>query len=259
MSARPDDEQLLAACYRGLDPLIRLFGDSEGGSVHQLDGALSCVSPLIPLAALFNSTMFDRARPETLDAALERMWPIYDDSGVASWSAWIVEGDDRAEQLAAARAMAVDATPRAMGAALADIDLTAETSAVEEHWEMPTAAALNERGYGVPPGLFGAAGAAEQPAGARCFIARAGERPVSVVVSLENGEDCAIAWVATDPEFQGRGFAKAAMSAALTAARADGFATTTLQASAAGAPLYARLGYRDLGVAINLWQYRRGA
>lgn len=257
MSVAAADEQLLAACYRGLDPLLRMFGDSEGGSVHEHDGALSCVSPLIPLASLFNSTIYDRERPETLDAALAAMWPVYDESGVSFWSAWIVEGDSEAEAIATRRYMSVNATPRAMGAPLSEIDVSTPTGSVEERWDIPTAAVLNQRGYGVPPGLFGAAGAASQPAGARCFIASHEGEPASVVISLANGEDCAIVWVASDPAAQGMGLAKAAMTAAMIGAIEDGFATTTLQASAAGAPLYARLGYRDLGVAINLWQYDR--
>lgn len=257
MSGSANDEQLLAASYRGLDPMLRMFGDSAGGSVHEYDGALACLAPQIPLAALFNSVMFERERPAALEAALDEMWPRYDESGVARWSAWVIEGDAEAEAIAAGRGMRVDSRPLAMGAPLDEIDFTGSTEAVEERWDMPTAAALNELGYGVPPGLFGASGAAGRPEGARCFIASRENRPAAVVLSLPNGDDCSIAWVACDPAFQGKGLAKAAMTAALIGAREDGFATTSLAASPAGAPLYERLGYRDLGVHVNLWQYER--
>lgn len=252
------DDALLDACYRGIGPIIRLLGASEGGSVHEQDGALSALSPLIPLASLFNATAFDRSRPESLETVLTRMWPIYEESPVASWSVWIPEGEAEAERIAAGREMAIDSTPRAMGSELAELDLSADTDIVEQVWDMSTVATLNERAYGVPPGLFGASDSTPQPEGARCFIASDEGRPVSVVVTLANGDhDCAVAWVATNPDKQGRGFGKATMTAALKAAVEDGFATTTLQASAAGVPLYASLGYRDLGVAINLWQYKR--
>lgn len=254
MSGAAATGPLLEACYRGLDPLIRLFGVGERGQVVEHDGALSCVSPRIPQASLFNSTMFDRAAPELLDAALAAMAPVYARAGVRAWSAWVIEGETAAERIAAERGMTVDSTPRAMGAAIADLDLSADDSAAGERWDMAVAARLNERGYGVPDGMFAAAAAAGRPPGARCFIAEQDGEEAAVVISLPNGEDCSIAWVATDPEHQGRGLAKAAMVAALKAAAEDGFVTTTLQASAAGYPLYERLGYRDLGRAVNLWQ-----
>jgi len=49
------------------------------------------------------------------------------------------------------------------------------------------------------------------------------------------------------------------MTAALKAAADDGFTTTTLQATRAGASVYARLGYENLGRTINLWQRRAPA
>lgn len=259
MSMAPTDGALIAACYRGLDPFLRLCGSSEGGSLHEHDGALSSVAPLIPLASLFNATSFDRARPQTLRSALDAMWQFYDDSPVMRWSAWIVEGDTEAEGIARARGMTIDSTPRAMGAALEELDLSASVGNVVERWDMAEAARINELGYGVPTGLFGATAASPQPERARSFFALDDGQPAAVVISMANGPDCAIYWVASDPARQKRGLAKAAMTAALTAAREDGFATTTLQASAAGVPLYLSLGYRDLGVAVNLWQHTRYA
>ncbi len=260
MNPAPSDGALLAACYRGIEPFLRLCGDSEGGSLHEHDGAVSALAPMIPLASLFNATLHDRDRPETLAGALDAMWSVYDESPVMRWSAWIVEGDSDAEAIARGRGMSVDSRPLAMGAELDTLDLETSTDCVVERWDLASAARINERAYGVPDGLFGAAAAAPQLPGARCFLASAeGGEPVAVVVSLPNGEDCGIYWVASEPAAQGGGFAKAAMTAALEAARSDGFVTSTLQASAAGVPLYTKLGYRDLGAAINLWQYTRFA
>lgn len=259
MSPAPTDGALIAACYRGLDPFLRLCGTSEGGSLHEHEGAISSIAPLIPLASLFNATSFDRDRPQTLRAALDAMWRVYDDSPVMRWSAWIVEGDAAAEEIARARGMTVDSTPRAMGAALTELDLSAPVDNVVERWDMTEAARINELGYGVPVGLFGATAVSPQPERARSFFALEDGRPAAVVISLANGSDCAIFWVASDPVYQGKGLAKSAMTAALLAAREDGFETTTLQSSAAGAPLYRSLGYRDLGVAVNLWQHTRYA
>lgn len=259
MSDAAPEADLLAACYRGLDPFLRLAGSFTGSELHATADGLACVAPLIPLASIFNSVVFDRSRPESLESLFELTWPIYDHSPVMRWAAWIVEGDEQAEAIAANRGMSIDSRPRAMGARIDQLDLTASTASVSERWDMATAAVLNERAYGVPAGLFGAAAAAPQPLGVRCFLAADDQTPAAVVLSFANGSDCSIAWVASDPRFQGRGFARAAMTAALVAAREAGFATTTLQASVAGVPLYAGLGYRDLGVSVNVWQHTRYA
>ena len=47
------------------------------------------------------------------------------------------------------------------------------------------------------------------------------------------------------------------MSLALHDARERGATTTSLQATKMGYPLYARLGYRDLG-ALQMWERRKG-
>lgn len=247
---------LLAACYRSLGPFIRSFGDLPGSRVLEHDGGATSVVPAIPNASLFNSTFYDRARPETLDAALTAAEPEYDAAGVTAWGAWILDGDSAAQRIAVEHGMKLDSVPRAMGAQLSAIDLSADTSAVSERWDLPTGAKLNELAYAVGPDKFGPLGAIGQSTGARCFIAEADGAAGSCVVTYPNGEDCGVFWVATDPVLQGRGLARAAMTAALKGAIEDGFETTTLQASKAGAPLYLRLGYEDLGRSVNLWEHR---
>jgi ribosomal protein S18 acetylase RimI-like enzyme len=248
--------ELISVCYDGLDPFIRMFGRAPGARVIERDGALSSVMPAIPQASLFNSTMYDRGRPEALDAALTALEVEYAAAGVKAWGAWILDGDSAAQRIAVEHGMRLDSTPRAMGAELESVDLSADISHVSERWDMRTAARLNELGYAVPPGLFETLGRVDQPRGARCFIAEVDGAAASCVVSFANADDCAIFWVATDPVFQGKGLAKSAITAALTAAAADGFRTTTLQASKAGTALYRRLGYIDLGRSVNLWERR---
>ena len=247
---------LLAACYRGIDPMVRMFGRLPSAHVVEHDGAVSSVVPTITGASIFNVTVYDRARPETLDSALTRMESEYQAAGVKAWGAWILDGDGAAQRVATKHGMKLDSVPRAMAAEIASLDLTADTSMVDERWDMPATAKLNELAYAVSPEKFRALGELEQPAGVRCFIAENDGTPAATVMSYPNGDDCAIYWVATDPSFQGRGLAKAAMTAALKAAVSDGFHTTTLQASKAGAPLYLRLGYQDLGRSVNLWEKR---
>ena len=53
--------------------------------------------------------------------------------------------------------------------------------------------------------------------------------------------------MATVPEARGRGLARKLMTHALHEARDRGSTTTSLQATKMGYPVYAGLGYRDLG------------
>jgi ribosomal protein S18 acetylase RimI-like enzyme len=79
-----------------------------------------------------------------------------------------------------------------------------------------------------------------------------------VLATIQHGGDCGVYLVATAPAAQRRGLAGALMLHALADAREAGCATTTLQATRAGTPVYARLGYRDLG-AIEMWERRQPA
>jgi ribosomal protein S18 acetylase RimI-like enzyme len=247
---------LLAACYRNLDPYLRAFGQLPGSQLLEHDGGLASIVPSIPQASLFNSVTYDRDRPETLDLALTAAEPAYESAGVRAWGAWILDGDGAAQRIAAEHGMRLDSAPRAMGAELSAIDLSADTTSVIERWNMPTAAKINELAYAVGPDKFRPLGEMTPLPGARCFIAGPSGRAAASVVTYPNGDDCGVFWVASDPVLQGQGFAKAAMTAALKAAVNDGFETTTLQASKAGAPLYLRLGYDDLGRSVNLWEKR---
>jgi len=56
--------------------------------------------------------------------------------------------------------------------------------------------------------------------------------------------DCGIYWVATPEEYRGRGLSTRLLCAALMEARERGCATTSLQASQMGEPIYTKLGYQ---------------
>ncbi|TML31536.1 MAG: GNAT family N-acetyltransferase [Actinobacteria bacterium] len=92
----------------------------------------------------------------------------------------------------------------------------------------------------------------------RLYVARGEGRDVACLGTLDVERDCGVYMVATDPAARGRGLATALMRQALLEARERGLQTTSLQATAMGAPLYARLGYRDCG-AIQMWERRRAS
>jgi GNAT superfamily N-acetyltransferase len=103
---------------------------------------------------------------------------------------------------------------------------------------------VNSHAYGMPlelgresvrPGLF---------SNAWCAVGYIEDEPVSAAVVYRVGDCLYVAWVATLPGHQGKGYAEAAMRRALEdASAATGLTRTTLHASAAGQPLYTNMGY----------------
>lgn len=246
-------------CYRGIEPFIRLFASgSEDSQVLELDSAVASVIPASPKRSLFSSLVFDRTNPESLVDALPKFTAAVDAAGVEASSVWVIEGDERAEQLVTEHGYTLDSVPRAMGAAFSEIDLGTDVGNLAQRWDMATVATLNELAYDLPAGQFGAVlDSLPQQDNVKCFIAMDGDEAVASVISLLTDDgDCAIYFVATHPEHRRRGHARRALVAALKDAEAAGCETTTLQATKHGAPLYALLGYNDLGVAANLWERR---
>jgi GNAT superfamily N-acetyltransferase len=106
---------------------------------------------------------------------------------------------------------------------------------------------VNSHAYGMPlelgqasirPGLF---------TNAWCAVGHIDDEPVSVAVTFRVGECLYVAWVATMPARQGRGYAEAVMRRTLAdAGAATGLSRTVLHASAAGQPLYAMMGYEPV-------------
>jgi GNAT superfamily N-acetyltransferase len=115
-------------------------------------------------------------------------------------------------------------------------------------------AALNDRAYGFGPDGF-AAGIVGKTS-IQWRGAFAGGEPLGCVGTIAIGDDCLITGVATPPEHRGRGIASWLVRGALAEAREREMTTASLQASRAGASIYERLGFRDLGF-LEMWELRR--
>ena len=90
---------------------------------------------------------------------------------------------------------------------------------------------------------------------AHLYVARVDGEVVATTGVYDHDGDAGVYWVATAPEARGRGLATALMAQAMSDAHDRGCVTSSLQATALGAPIYARLGYRDLG-ALQMWERR---
>jgi GNAT superfamily N-acetyltransferase len=114
---------------------------------------------------------------------------------------------------------------------------------------------LNDLAYGYEGDFVRALGQLPEDVAHR-YVATLDSRPAAGMMTLDHEGDCLIAFVATHPEARGRGLATALMTRALLDARERGCATTSLQATKMGQPVYERLGYRDLGP-IQMWERRK--
>lgn len=116
--------------------------------------------------------------------------------------------------------------------------------------ELTSYADINAEAYGMPlsAGRDGLEGSELWLEGMHSYFGMAEGRPVSTAATCAVGKDLFLALVATRPAFQRRGFGEAAVRAALSAgSRASDWDRMVLHATAAGKPLYERLGFRAIG------------
>ena len=242
----------------GLDPEIAMFGGcSELGSVLRRPGVVASISPATPDRSLFNSVSAIGAG--ALDAAYDELVDAYAQAGVRAWTVWVPDDDREAAALVSERGHVLDGAPRSMALELDGLrrpetpppegvqlvpapmeDLARINDAAYEHQEGVWAAAIDR----FPPDLQ-----------IRATMAVIDGEPVSVAVVLDHHDDACVSAVATLPAWQGRGLAAAVLIELLEAARERGMHTGSLQASRAGAPVYERLGFADVGY-IEMWERR---
>jgi ribosomal protein S18 acetylase RimI-like enzyme len=92
--------------------------------------------------------------------------------------------------------------------------------------------------------------------GYHAYVARLDGAPASTLAVHDQDGDAHVTLVGTVESARGRGLASMLMRQALADARERGCTTTTLVATKAGHPVYARLGYRDLG-RVQMWERRK--
>lgn len=255
MGQRIDDSELRRRAIAGLRDEVEAFGSGHPESrLIERDGLLASVTPASPRRSLFNSVYYEDAA--VLRAELDALAAGYEEAGVAAWTVWVPDEDRETAGLLADRGHLLDAEPRAMALDLDDLaPVPAAPAGVEPRsCDAATAADLNDRAYGYGPDAFRAALAGETKL--RWHAAFRDGEPVSCVAVVEVGDDCCVTGVATPPEHRGRGVASWLLCRALAEARERGLRTASLQATKAGAPIYERLGFRDLGY-IEMWELRK--
>ena len=252
-----DDASLLERAREGL----RAFFFAQAAAcdrarVIERDGVVALVNHHIPNRSLWNSVVYDD--PDALERAVPELAEEYDRAGVRAWTVW-VRPEDQATAAALKRAgHFLDAEPMAMGV---EIEEVLERAPEEDtpFWiregGIEAVGPLNEQAYGHPEGDF-SNGFDRTPEHMHVYLAGAAGPPQSCAIGHDVGDNCDITLVATLPEARGRGVAGALIRRALVDASGRGCTTTTLVATRLGHPVYAGLGYRDLG-RLQMWE-RRG-
>ncbi|MEV7427495.1 MULTISPECIES: GNAT family N-acetyltransferase [unclassified Streptomyces] len=106
---------------------------------------------------------------------------------------------------------------------------------------------INSRGYGfaLEEGRDGIAGSGLWKSEVYAYLAMRGDLPVACAATVAVEGRLFVVLVATEPEWQRRGYGEAVTRKALyEGSRATGLTRATLHATVAGAPVYPRIGFR---------------
>jgi GNAT superfamily N-acetyltransferase len=250
-----DDATLLHRSFESLAASISLMarGDPANRLVER-DGIVAVVSPGAPDRSVVNGVAY--RDPAALGAALDELAAAYAEAGVRAWTVWVRPGDAEGVEAVEAAGHRLDATPEAMGLELADLRPPPRPEPEwRGDWDITAAGLINDHAYGDVEGMFGRAMGGLPEGAGHLYLARIDGRPASYVLVHDHGDDCVFSLAATEPDFRGRGLAGGLLHRALLDARERGCNTSTTQATQMGRPVYARVGYRDLGQ-IQMWERR---
>jgi GNAT superfamily N-acetyltransferase len=229
---------------------------AETSRVIDRGGVTAAVVPEVADRSVVNSVAYCDAT--ALRAALDDLAGAYDQAGVSAWTVWVPEDDAEARALLEGAGHRMDAEPMAM---VADLALLSAPDSDELDWDAEAdpqvLGSINDHAYGWPVGTFGAAmrnfGQVE---GLRLYQARVDGEPACVLGTYDDGDDCGIYFVATLEEHRGKGLARRLLHRALAEARERGLATSNLQSTKKGYPVYERLGY-DPVCRLEMWERRK--
>jgi GNAT superfamily N-acetyltransferase len=252
------DAELERRVRAGLPAELELFGSSSPTArVLRLGGVIASVSPATPDRSLFNSVYAED--PAEIEGRLDELEHTYEDAGVEAWTVWIPAGHRLGAEVLADRGHELDGAPRSMGLALDEFRPPARElpAGVEiRPGTMLETGPVNDAAYGLDR-VWETALAGEPTIEVHWAVAVEDGRPVACAGAVDVGADACITGVATLPDRQGLGLASLLIARLIDDARDRGLETATLQASRAGAPVYAKLGFRDVGN-TEMWEKRKG-
>jgi ribosomal protein S18 acetylase RimI-like enzyme len=247
-----EDDLLRRAAEANAASFAAITAASPGGLRLSEPGVSAIATPAAPERPLFNAAF--GLEPGALAEAYDRLAGFYAEAGVPTWTAFVDPRDRDSSAALAANGHVLDAEPRMMlgtseSVAGGDAPIQLDPAPAAE-----TIAALNDRAYGYP-GSF--ARTLLSLAGLDAAVAVAGGEPVACALAHDADGDCHITLVATLPAHRRQGIASGLIRRLVRRGRERGCTTTSLVATRSGAPVYARLGYRDLGP-VQMWERPAG-
>jgi ribosomal protein S18 acetylase RimI-like enzyme len=256
------DDAMLAARHAASQRAFyaQVIPRTPGGRVLSLQGGVqAAITPATPSRSLFNAVVYEDG--DALLRGRDELEEAYAASGVEAWTVWVRPGDERVAEGLRSADHSLDARPLLMAARLDLLDLADQHDAplaLDPEATFAAVAAVADLAFAVSPEYsFVPALRGLEGGGARPWVVCVDGRPAAALVTFLHEGDCYVTFVATPPQFRGRGLAGGLLRTALRAARDEHAATsTTLEATALGAPVYERLGYVSLGE-LGMWERRR--
>ncbi|MBB4663221.1 GNAT family N-acetyltransferase [Conexibacter arvalis] len=238
--------QTMRAFYRKEAPA------APGGAAVELDGLSAFVAPGAPTQSILNCVIYDELA--ALEEALGELAAVYRDAGVTHWMVWTRPGDEEGPRLLKAAGHLLEYEPMAMALELDALRAPGDGPPfrLDRDPHPVEITTLNERANGELPGTFGTAFTGLREPGFHRYVAELDGRPAACLVTFDDGDNCMVQWVATDPVAQRRRLAGRLLHAALLDARERGMRTSTLESSYEGQRLYEGLGYAPLG-RLGMW------
>jgi GNAT superfamily N-acetyltransferase len=241
---------------RSIARFVRLLvAGAEDSRLFERQGVAAAVVPSVPVHSIPNSVYYEDQA--LLIDAVGDLATAYARAGVQRWMVWVLEADEQVRTALQDAGLVLDASPAAMSALLEDLQLP---KAGDLDWDSeatgPEVGRINDLAYGwTDPGVATTFRDLRGGPSTHLYRARVDGELASVAVIADAGDEASLFSVATHPEHQRRGLSSRLVGVALAEARERGMRTSTLQASAAGEPVYARLGYQGFG-AIEMWEHR---
>lgn len=241
-----------ALAAAGIQAWYRTFA-SAGSELARFGSAQAVLTTARPERSLLNAVVYD----DPGDVPLAELDAFFEP--VEAWCVWVQPGDDELAQACEARGMAVDATPTMMGASLVDVDVAQRAVPAEVgDGDWAELGAVNDAAYGLPEEHFAPVMRRLAYDGYRLAVARREGTALACAGAFLDGANAHVVFVATLPGERRQGLAAECMRTVLRAAADAGCTTTTLEATAAGAPVYAAMGYASLG-RYRMMEARRSA
>ncbi len=211
-------------------------------------GVRAIATPAAPERPLFNAAF--GLEPGTLGRAYERLAGFYAEAGVPRWTAFVDPADTESVAALSGNGHVLDAEPRMMLAQAADVAGGDTRIELDPAPSPETIAGLNDRVYGYPGSFSRTLRSLD---GLDACVAVVDSEPVACALAHDHAGDCHITLVATLPAHRRQRIASGLIRRLVRRGRARGCTTTSLVATRAGAPVYERLGYRDLGP-VQMWE-----